>query len=176
MMNNGKIIYDVAGDAINYADSVAGIVVSSDGEVIYRKMQSQEYNTIAAGIFHHSTGTVDASLVDCLYMVLTYEGSQPSESDIEQYDDPVSALNELGKKKGIDVTGLSLDMLLGYVSEGIPVISRIDDGRYVLLVSYNDEDVRYYDPVENKEIVVSREEYTEKMLQCQNESYTYVSE
>lgn len=169
-------IYDIAGDAINYADSVAGIVVSSDGEVIYRKMQSQEYNTIAAGIFHHSTGTVDASLVDCLYMVLTYEGSQPLESDIEQYDDPVSALNELGKKKGIDVTGLSLDMLLGYVSEGIPVISRIDDGRYVLLVSYNDEDVRYYDPVENKEIVVSREEYTEKMLQCQNESYTYVSE
>lgn len=169
-------IYDVAGDAINYAESVAGIVVSSDGEVIYRKMESQEYNTIAAGIFHHSTGTVDASLTDCLYMVLNYQGVQVTEDEIKQYSDPVTVLNTLGKKKGINVTGLSLDMLLGYVSDGIPVISRIDDGRYVLIVSYNDEDVRYYDPVENKEIVVSREEYIDMMVVCQNESYTYVSE
>jgi len=169
-------IYDVAGDAINYAESVAGIVVSSDGEVIYRKMESQEYNTIAAGIFHHSTGTVDASLTDCLYMVLNYQGVQVTEDEIKQYSDPVTVLNTLGKKKGINVTGLSLDMLLGYVSDGIPVISRIDDERYVLIVSYNDEDVRYYDPVENKEIVVSREEYIDMMVVCQNESYTYVSE
>ena len=169
-------IYDVAGDAINYAESVAGIVVSSDGEVIYRKMESQEYNTIAAGIFHHSTGTVDASLADCLYMVLNYQGVKVTEDEIKQYSDPVTVLNTLGKKKGINVTGLSLDMLLGYVSDGIPVISRIDDGRYVLIVSYNDEDVRYYDPVENKEIVVSREEYIDMMVVCQNESYTYVSE
>ena len=169
-------IYDVAGDAINYAESVAGIVVSSDGEVIYRKMESQEYNTIAAGIFHHSTGTVDASLTDCLYMVLNYQGVQVTEDEIKQYSDPVTVLNTLGKKKGINVTGLSIDMLLGYVSDGIPVISRIDDGRYVLIVSYNDEDVRYYDPVENKEIVVSREEYIDMMVVCQNESYTYVSE
>ena len=67
-------------------------------------------------------------------------------------------------------------MLLGNLSDGIPVISKIDDGRYVLIVSYNDEDIRYYDPVENKEIVVSREEYTDMMMVCQNVSYTYVSE
>lgn len=167
-------IYDVAGDAINYAESVAGIVVSSDGEVIYRKMESQEYNTIAAGIFHHSTGTVDASLTDCLYMVLNYQGVQVTEDEIKQYSDPVTVLNTLGKKKGINVTGLSLDMLLGYVSDGIPVISRIDDGRYVLIVSYNDEDVRYYDPVENKEIVVSREEYIDMMVVCQNLSLIHI--
>lgn len=169
-------IYDVAGDAINYAISVSGIVVSSDGEVIYRQTESQEYNTIAAGIFHRSTGTVDASLQDCLYMVLRYQGVQVDEDQLGTYDDPVTALNELGKKQGIDITGLSLDMVLGYVSAGIPVISMIDDGRYVLVVSYNDADVRYYDPVENKEIVVSREEYTDMMVKCHNVLYTYVEE
>ena len=70
-------------------------------------------------------------------MVLTYQGVQVTEDDIAQYTDPVEALNSLGKRQGIDVTGLSLDMLLGYVSSGIPVISRISDGRYVLIVSYN---------------------------------------
>ena len=169
-------IYDVAGDAINYAVSVSGIVVSSEGEVIYRQAESQEYNTIASGIFHRSTGSVDASLGDCLYMVLTYQGVQVTEDDIAQYTDPVEALNSLGKRQGIDVTGLSLDMLLGYVSSGIPVISRISDGRYVLIVSYNEADIRYYDPVEDKEIVVSRDEYTDMMLQWHNESYTYVEE
>ena len=169
-------IYDVAGDAINYAVSVSGIVVSSEGEVVYRQAESQEYNTIASGIFHRSTGSVDASLGDCLYMVLTYQGVQVTADDIAQYTDPVEALNSLGKRQGIDVTGLSLDMLLGYVSSGIPVISRISDGRYVLIVSYNEADIRYYDPVEDKEIVVSRDEYTDMMIQWHNESYTYVEE
>ena len=109
-------------------------------------------------------------------MVLTYQGVQVTEDDIAQYTDPVEALNSLGKRQGIDVTGLSLDMLLGYVSSGIPVISRISDGRYVLIVSYNEADIRYYDPVEDKEIFVSRDEYTDMMLQWHNESYTYVEE
>ena len=43
-------IYDVAGDAINYAESVAGIVVSSDGEVIYRKEYS---TTVQVQWMHH---------------------------------------------------------------------------------------------------------------------------
>ncbi len=169
-------IYDVAGDAINYAVSVNGLVVSSEGEVIYRKKESLEYNTIAAGIFHKSSGTVDASLKDCLYMVLVYEGAQVTDEQLDEYQDPVDALNSLGTRQGIDISGLSLDMLLGYVSSGVPVISRIDDGRYVLVVSYNDTDIRYYDPVENKEIVVSRDEYTDMMTACHNELYTYVVE
>ena len=44
------------------------------------------------------------------------------------------------------------------------------------MVSYHDADVRYYDPVENKEIVVSREEYTDMMVKCHNVLYTYVEE
>lgn len=167
-------IYDVAGDAINYAISIEGIVVSSEGEVIYRKTESQEFNTIAAAIFHHSTGTVDGSLSDCIYMVLTYEGVQVTEDDVRSYTDTVQAMNELGSREAIDITGLSLDMVLGYVSDGIPVISRIDDGRYVLVVSYNDWDVRYYDPVIDEEVVVSREEYEKLMSAWGDELYTYV--
>ena len=63
-----------------------------------------------------------------------------------------------------------------FANRGIPVISRISDDRYVLIVSYNEADIRYYDPVEDKEIVVSRDEYTDMMLQWHNESYTYVEE
>jgi hypothetical protein len=169
-------IYDVAGDAINYAVEVAGIVVSSQGEIVYRQKESQEFNTIAAGIFHHSSKSVDQSLLDCVYMVLTYEGVTVSETDIMQYDMPLEAMNELGKKEAIEVTGIDLSMSLGYVSNGVPVICRIDDGRYVLLVSYNSVDVRYYDPVLDEEVVVSREEYEKSMSLWSKEQYTYVEE
>ncbi|MGN0396387.1 MAG: hypothetical protein ACI4EF_13570 [Coprococcus sp.] len=168
-------IFAVAGDAINYAIDISGIAVSKNGEVIYRKTENQEYNTIASAIFHHSSGSVDASLQDCLYMVLTYQGVTLSYNDLSGYTEPTDALNTYGVYEGIDISGLSLEMLLGYVGDGVPVISRINDGRYVLVVSYNSMDVRYYDPVEDEEIVKSREDFEDYMEAGGNILYSYVN-
>ena len=90
--------------------------------------------------------------------------------------DPVQVLTELGKYPGADISGISLDLVFGYISNGIPVISRINDGRYVMVVSYNSEAVRYYDPVLDTEVRVSRKEYEAAMSQGNNELYSYVQE
>jgi hypothetical protein len=168
-------IYQVAGEAINDAIDIEGIVISKKGEVVYRQSESQEYNTIASAIFHHSSGSVEKSLEDCLYMTIIYQGVTVEFDEVEAYSDPVAALTELGKYEGVDVSGISLDMVFGYVSDGIPVISRIDDGRYVLVVSYNSEAVRYYDPVIDDEVRVSREEYENSMDKWNSELYTYIN-
>ena len=171
-------IYDKAGDAINRATQIAGIVVSKDGEIAYRQSEMQAYNTIASSIYHQSSGSVDASLWDCVYMTLIYEGV----TDLTYEDmkasgtDPVQVLTELGKYPGADISGISLDLVFGYISNGIPVISRINDGRYVMVVSYNSEAVRYYDPVLDTEVRVSRKEYEAAMSQGNNELYSYVQE
>lgn len=171
-------IYDKAGDAINRATQIAGIVVSKDGEIVYRQSEMQAYNTIASSIYHQSSGSVDASLWDCVYMTLIYEGV----TDLTYEDmkasgtDPVQVLTELGKYPGADISGISLDLVFGYISNGIPVISRINDGRYVMVVSYNSEAVRYYDPVLDTEVRVSRKEYEAAMSQGNNELYSYVQE
>ena len=171
-------IYEKAGDAINRATQIAGIVVSKDGEIVYRQSEMQAYNTIASSIYHQSSGSVDASLWDCVYMTLIYEGV----TDLTYEDmkasgtDPVQVLTELGKYPGADISGISLDLVFGYISNGIPVISRINDGRYVMVVSYNSEAVRYYDPVLDTEVRVSRKEYEAAMSQGNNELYSYVQE
>ena len=171
-------IYEKAGDAINWATQIAGIVVSKDGEIVYRQSEMQAYNTIASSIYHQSSGSVDASLWDCVYMTLIYEGV----TDLTYEDmkasgtDPVQVLTELGKYPGADISGISLDLVFGYISNGIPVISRINDGRYVMVVSYNSEAVRYYDPVLDTEVRVSRKEYEAAMSQGNNELYSYVQE
>ena len=171
-------IFYEAGEAIIYATEVSGIVVSRDGEIVYRKSDSQEYNTIAAQILHYSSGDADASLQDCIYITLVYEGQTPDYDDITPYlaEDRgvVAALSELGKYPGADISGLSLDMLLSYVSDGIPVICRISDGRYVLVVSYNSTHVRYYDPISGEEVKVTREQYESAMALWDNEMYAYI--
>lgn len=65
---------------------------------------------------------------------------------------------------------------MAIISGGIPVISRVDDGRYVMVVSYNSEAVRYYDPVLDQEVRVSRKEYESAMSKWNSELYTYVKE
>ncbi len=170
-------IYDTAGEAINSAIDVSGIVVSNDGEIVYRQSKSLEYNTIASSISHYSSNSVDDSLQDCIYMVLLYQGvTDISYNDISAYSDPVTALTELGKYTGADVSGIPLDLVFGYVSDGVPVISRIDDGRYVLIISYNSEAIRYYDPVLDDEVRTSRTSYQSSMAIWDSELYTYVKE
>lgn len=168
-------IYAVAGDAINYAIDISGIVVSKNGEVIYRRSENEEYNTIASAIFHHSSKNVADSLQDCLYMVLNYQGVSVDYDELTGYTDATEVLNLYGKYEGVDISGLSLELVLGYVGNNIPVISRIGDGRYVLVVSYNSTDVRYYDPVSDEEVVKSRTTYEEMMEAGGNELYSYVA-
>lgn len=168
-------IYAVAGDAINYAIDISGIVVSKNGEVIYRRTENEEYNTIASAIFHHSSKSVTDSLQDCLYMVLNYQGVNVSYDELTGCTDATEVLNTYGKYEGVDISGLSLELVLGYVGNNIPVISRISDGRYVLVVSYNSTDVRYYDPVLDEEVVKSRTAYEGMMESGGNELYSYVA-
>lgn len=169
-------VYDVAGEAINAAVDVSGIVISHNGEVVYRQAESLEYNTIASAIFHYSSRSVEGSLADCLYMTLLYEGVALEYQDVSKYSDAVTALTELGLYEGMDISGLSLSMVFRYVSDGIPVISRINDGRYVLIVSYNSEYIRYYDPVLDDEVRTTRSSYEKEMEKWNKELYTYIVE
>ncbi len=169
-------IYDTAGEAIVAAVDVSGIVVSSDGTIVYRQSDALEYNTIASAITHYSSGTVEDSLNDCIYMTLTYQGASVTYSQVAAYDDPVTALTDLGKYAGAEVTGISMELLVAYIGEGVPVICRIDDGRYVLAVSYNSEAIRYYDPVLGDEVKVTRSSFQTAMNKCGGELYTYIKE
>lgn len=101
---------------INKATQIAGIVVSKDGEIVYPAVREQEYNTIAAAIYHQSSGTVEDSFWDCVYMTLIYEGvGDLTYADMKSaYTNPLEALTELGKYPGADISGISLDLVFGY--------------------------------------------------------------
>ena len=74
--------------------------------------------------------------------------------------------------KGINISGVKLDTAIGYLSDGYPFAARLSD-RYVLVVSYNDDFIRYYDPIEDQEVRLQRYLFQIKCEDEGNEFYTF---
>ena len=74
--------------------------------------------------------------------------------------------------RGINISGVKMNTAIGYLSDGYPFAARIGD-RYVLVVSYNDDFIRYYDPVEDQEVRLMRYLFQLKVNDKGNEFYTY---
>ena len=60
---------------------------------------------------------------------------------------------------GINISGISLSTALYFLDRDIPFAACIDDGRYVLVISYNSTHIRYYDPVLGAEVKVTRKAF-----------------
>ena len=87
-----------------------------------------------------------------------------------------SAFAEYTDGVGVNISGISLDIALYFLDRDVPFAARIDDGRYVLVISYNSTHVRYYDPIEDGEVKVTREAFEESLSLQGNTMYTYTSQ
>ena len=50
---------------------------------------------------------------------------------------------------------------------------KLDDGRYVLVISYNSTHIRYYDPVLGAEVKVTRKAFENSLSLQSNTMYTF---
>ena len=86
------------------------------------------------------------------------------------------AFSEYTHGVGINISGISLDTALYFLDRDIPFAACIDDGRYVLVISYNSSHIRYYDPIAAEEVKVTRTEFTNLLSMQGNTMYTYTSQ
>lgn len=113
-------IYDKASYAIQKAEQVSGVVISSEQAYVWEKgNRDLEYST-NVGAFKKADD--QTSLDACL-------------SYMEQYD-----------AKRMDLTGCSLNQILYIINKGRPVIAMTDANHAILLVGYTTENVTYIDP------------------------------
>ena len=93
---------------------------------------------------------------------------------VRSRNDWVKNFDEAGDEvKGINISGVKLETAIGYLSDGSPFAARFPD-RYVLVISYNDDYIRYYDPIEDEEVRLMRYLFQLKVNEQGNEFYTYV--
>jgi hypothetical protein len=169
--------YSSAGRAITAINDIgAGIVTDSDGNTIYRTLEATEYNTIADAIDEVPCETVEDSLMTCAYMCIEYIDSTVEYDDVAGCDSWEQAFEEYTYGVGINISGISLGTALYFLDRDVPFAACIDDGRYVLVISYNSTHIRYYDPVMGEEVKTTRKNFEEQLSIQSNKMFTYTSQ
>lgn len=134
--------------AVQLAYERSGDVTDEQGRLIWKKGNTVTSNQIMA-IKADAADEERSSLAVCLDTMLEKEGvvrsAQPS---LDQGKSILSVLSEgLENCRILDLTGVSLDAVLYYVNQDIPVLALLEDGEAVLVTGFNQFNVVIMDPV-----------------------------
>lgn len=117
-------IYDKAGYAIQRANELSGVVISSNQEYVWERGNRDLVYSTDAAAFSKESG--ETSLAACERYMERYEAHQ------------------------VDLTGCTLDQVLYVINRGCPVIALVDSNHAVLLTRYTMTDITYIDPDDGK--------------------------
>lgn len=164
------------GRAVVYAQSNGGIVTGSDGRMIYGITESLPYLTVAGKFDYVPAEDNASSLGACIMMSMKSAGIDTSGYDIKEaseegYVETIAA--HTTAIEGLNISGADTDTAIGFLSQGIPFTVKMPGGRYVLVVSYNSDYIRYYDPVQAKEIRTGRKSFSAEVEEAGSEIYVY---
>lgn len=169
--------FDSAGLAIKYVNNCSsGIVVDGDGNTIYRKLDAISYNTVADKIKEISCDSIEKTLLTCAYMCISTINSKADYNEVISSSSFEDAFLNNSNGVGMNISGIELDTALYFLDRDVPFVARIDDGRYVLVISYNSTHIRYYDPFADGEVKVTRENFSDSLSLWGNEMYAYTSQ
>lgn len=165
-------------EAVRVAYENAGVVLDEHGVIVWRKIAVKDYHTVADKIKLYTVTDIEETLVACIYMMGVYEEKNPEYSAMKEdlaNEVPVEdIILKYTGRQGTDITGCDFENGLYYLCKDAPVITRFADGTYVLVTSYNGQKIRYINPLENPDIVESREEFEEKVKDSGNVFISYV--
>lgn len=144
-------IYSDPGKAVLYAYDNAGTVLDDRGNEIYRRGELVARNQIMA-IKEAAVTEEKNSLAVCLDTILQYEGiSRNTEFMLEQGQSTKEILqNNLKDCIILNMKGCTLDAMLYYVNQDIPVLALKDAQTAVLIIGFNQQNVVLMDPENGK--------------------------
>ena len=168
-------VYVSAGKAVDLAYGLSGIVVDDDGEYIWRRIARSTRNQIMAITEDEATET-RSSLAVCLDTILKYEGiSRNTQRALNRGDSVISILSsDLQNCTVLDLTGCTLDAVLYYVNQDIPVLALLNDGNAVLIVGFNELNIVVMDPITGTLYKKGMNDSTEWLNENGNQFITYV--
>lgn len=141
-------VYANPGKAVSLAYHLSGAVVDSDGEYVWRRVTRSTRNQIMA-ITEDVMSETRSSLAVCLDTILKFEGISRSTQRMLNREDSVFSIleSDLQECTVLDLSGCSLDAVLYYVNQDIPVLAMLEDGNAVLIVGFNELNIVVMDPM-----------------------------
>lgn len=140
-------VYTNPGAAIREAYPVAGSVLNAEGDYVWIKGNLVSRNQIMK-ITGTKTDEETSSLAVCLETILSLEGySRDAQSLIDKGYSAVEIMEEaMPGAEILELQGCTLDSVLYYVNQDIPVLFIGDDGEAVLIVGFNDLNTVWMNP------------------------------
>lgn len=143
-------ICDNAGDAIQIADEVGGVVVSEWQTYIWERGNRDLQYTIAG----------------------KEEEVETIRTQLKSGKAPVEIMEEISGGRSVDLTGCSAEQVLYIVNQDIPVIAMLNAKDAVVITGYNDGSVDYRDVGNGESHTVS---YEEMNAMTAGSGHTYVA-
>ncbi len=167
-------VSDSVGKAINNVYENGGFVVDAYGATLYNDKIVRPYLTVAGTFPYKAVDNAGDSFAACNYMCMLAAGLNADYDEVRTKNNWIESFEMYGDgARGINISGVKLDTAIGYLSDGCPFAAKIPEG-YVLVVSYNDDFIRYYDPMQDEEVRIQRYAFQLKCEDQENEFYTYV--
>lgn len=137
--NGLENIYTQESSAVNRAEAISGVVINEAGYYVWFRGNRSLKNQIMAIQGEQATEEKD-SLAVCLDTMLAYEGVvRNSKYMLAGGEAVLNILEEcLPDVQILDLTGCSLDAVLYYVNQDLPVLVMLRDGSAVLLIGFNE--------------------------------------
>lgn len=160
-------------DAIVYADSEQGVVISSDNVLVWER-GGRFLSSTVSGIGDTKTGEGKSSTDVCVYLLLNAMGVNV---ELEEFAGKNSTILDIlvnYLEEPVNLTGCTLDEILYFVSGGKPVIAMKDDSQAVLIIAYTTTSVTIYDPSTGRSDTVSHAAADEMFNQAGNVYVSYV--
>lgn len=144
-------IYSAPGKAVKEAYDSAGVVANDRGITVWLKGNRVSRNQIMA-IKEESVTDQKNSLTVCLDNILRHAGiTRNIEYDLAQGKTAIQILEEnMTGVQVLDLSGCSLDAVLYYVNQDIPVLAILEDGEAVLVTGFNEFNVVIMEPSTGK--------------------------
>ena len=144
-------IYGAPGKAVKEAYDSAGVVANDRGITVWLKGNRVSRNQIMA-IKEESVTDQKNSLTVCLDNILRHAGiTRNTEYDLAQGKTAIQILEEnMTGVQVLDLSGCSLDAVLYYVNQDIPVLAILEDGEAVLVTGFNEFNVVIMEPSTGK--------------------------
>lgn len=153
----------------------AGVVVDDDGDYVWKREARSTRNQIMA-ITENEVTETKGSLAVCLDTILKFEGiSRDTQTRLNQGDTVFGILkSNLQDCTVLDLSGCSLDAVLYYVNQDIPVLATLEDGNAVLITGFNELNIVVMDPVEGTLEKRGMNDSTEWLLENGNQFIAYI--
>ncbi len=168
-------IYTDPGNAVTHGSAISGVVVNDEGAYVWKAGERSAKNQIMR-ITGELADEERSSLAVCLDTILAYEGVPRNTAYMLRGGTTAVEIlrKNLPDAQILELSGCTLNSILYYVNQDIPVLAMQSDGNAVLIVGFNELNVVLMDPLTGEVFKKGMNDSTEWFEENGNSFVTYI--